>query len=244
MTMESRDFSLDERDAHSQAEAEFLMAGGFDLGKEKHRKIVKRGRAVLERGLPGISIRGRYALCGGCYGDSGVALGGARVWARPFGLIPAEKVRMAIPFVITAGECSCGEGEPVMDQLLAYMWGTAYVDAARSHFEALLRDGLGMEDGLSLSPPFGPGFYGMDNRDSTIICGALSSERIGVRAKESGVMMPEKTCSGIYLLAESGTEFPSDECMGCPASKEGCAYCMIRNRRLKKNEDRDNTSIA
>jgi len=82
-----------------------------------------------------------------------------------------------------------------------------------------------------LSPAFSPGFYGMDNKNNITIVDLLGAGEIGVRCVDTGVMLPIKTCTGIFFVTDDGVRFPGDECLVCIGNKKSCAECMIRNRR-------------
>ena len=191
--------------------------------------MVKDGWAALERGLSGISVVGRYAVSGPeCFREGAVHLDGETLKAEAFYFIPGSKVRAVVPFIITAGECLCDDEEPLMNKLYAYMWGSAYADAARLYMENMLKEEVvppGM--GRVLSPPFGPGFYGMDNRKSSSISKILGSREIGISVNDAGVMFPLKSCSGLYLITEEETGLPGDECLYCDANRGGCPQCFI-----------------
>jgi hypothetical protein len=144
-----------------------------------------------------------------------------------------------------------------MVKLYAHMWGTAYVDAGRVILENRIREqalaepadggSAGAGDGDRdpkgagsggpekgdpvLSPAFSPGFYGMDNKNNITIVDLLGAGEIGVRCVDTGVMLPIKTCTGIFFVTDDGVRFPGDECLVCIGNKKSSAECMIRNRR-------------
>jgi len=200
------------------------------------------------KGLDGIRIEGFTAEYGNAaYNGASVSVAGKNIHATAFEQIPAESVRNVIIYIITAGECLTGDTDDIMVQLHAHMWGTAYVDAGRIILENRIREqaldepengaGAGNGDrgpeggGRLLSPAFSPGFYGMDNKDNITIVDLLGAGEIGVRCVDTGVMLPVKTCTGLFLVTDGNVRFPGDECLVCIGNKTSCAECMIGNRR-------------
>ncbi|MDR3225588.1 MAG: hypothetical protein LBT52_04735 [Clostridiales Family XIII bacterium] len=242
--------SIPEEEVFPLAERFFLRAAGFDLETEKHQRMYKEAMDVRAKGLDGIRIEGFIATYGSdAYDGASVSVGDQKIHAAAFEQIPAEAVRKVIIYVITAGECLTGEADDIMVQLYAHMWGTAYVDAGRVILENRVKEqtlaesdrmnsaktGNGERDadesGPLLSPAFSPGFYGMDNKDNITIVDLLGAGEIGVRCVDSGVMLPVKTCTGVFLVTDGSVRFPGDECLVCIGNKTSCAECMIGNRR-------------
>ena len=230
--MKRQVFSISEADAHVLADRLFIEASRFNLEKEKHVRMVGAARTVLEKGLSGIQIRGCFAAWSAeVYRGNEIVIGEETLKAEAFGRIHADAVKWVIPYIITSGDCLVEDENNIIDQLYAYMWGTAYVDAGRIMMEDMIRqEFIGEDEGIVLSPPFGPGFYGMDNRQSGNINRILGGDELGIKVVESGVMLPIKTCSGIYLVTDKSADFPTEACMVCEANRDGCNHCMIRIR--------------
>ncbi|MDR2486797.1 MAG: hypothetical protein LBD12_02410 [Clostridiales Family XIII bacterium] len=228
-------FEIDEAQARPLAEKLFLKAAGFDLeGKEKHQRMYAEALTVREEGLGGIQIQGSHVWLGpDAFDGTAVRVDGDAMEATAFVRIPPEKVHGVVLYVVTAGECSFDDEDNVVRQLYAYMWGTAYVDAGRILMEGLFAKEMPARTGSAscrLSPGFSPGFYGMPNQDSIPIVRHAGGKELGVRCTESGVMVPLKTCSGIFLLADADADFPGEECLVCTSSRGGCSSCMVANR--------------
>jgi hypothetical protein len=229
-------FSMPEEEVFPLAERFFLRAAGFDLDTSKYRRMYEEAQAVREAGLGGIRVEGFYAGYGAeVYDGVGVEIGGERIVAIAFQQVPAEAVKMVVLYVITAGECGVLDDADIMAQLYAHMWGTAYVDAGRIMLETKIKEEMFAEVGgtlaLGMSPGFSPGFYGMENKDNLTIVGLLGAGEIGVSCMDTGVMLPVKTCSGLFLITDGSVSCPGDECLVGIGNKTGCADCMIGNRR-------------
>jgi hypothetical protein len=229
---------ISEQEAYPLAERLFMSAGGFDLNKASHRRLHAIARQVRENGIDGIRIQARWASFGPeAYNGSSVSIGGEELRAEVFAQIAKEAVQGVYVYVITAGECLCGEEESSVKQFFAHMWGTAYVDAGRLLLESIIKEEAaaktpGSRDGdFQLSPPFSPGFYGMQTADNIRIVRILGGEEMGIRCLDSGAMTPLKSCSGLFLRTDSTVIFPGRECLVCIGNKAGCTQCMIGNRR-------------
>jgi len=153
---------------------------------------------------------------------------------NPFSLIKPKEVKGVYLYVITAGDYYLDNRE-IIDQLYADIWGTSYVDAGRRILEEyILEDFLdknsmnGYENRVLISNSFGPGFYGMETGDTKKIFNIIDGTKIGVGCRESGMMVPLKSCTGIYLIVKTGTELPKIECETCLGSAISCNMCNVR----------------
>jgi hypothetical protein len=224
--------SYTEEEVRPLARELFFKAVKFDFTRDKHRRMLAEADRVLEAGIGGIDVRGYYEVFGSeAYRDGGVIMPETHeIRAVAFSRFPDSSVRQVIAYIITGGECSCHNEDDIAELLFAHMWGTAYVDAGRLMFERDLKRLVAQ--GLSLSPAFSPGFYGMGHEQSKGIATALGASDIGVTVLESGTMLPIKTVSGIYLVADGSADFPTDECLVCIGNRENCSQCIIRNRKI------------
>jgi hypothetical protein len=230
--MDRQVFSISEADAHVLADRFFIEAGRFNLEKEKHVRMIDAARTVLEKGLSGIQIRGCFAAFSAeVYHENVIAIGEEILKAEAFGRIHPDTVKWVVPYIVTSGDCLVEDENNIIDQLYAYMWGTAYVDAGRIMMEEMIKNQfIGDDEDVVLSPPIGPGFYGMDNRQSGNINRILGGDELGIKVVDSGVMLPIKSCSGLYLVTNKDADFPTEACIVCEANRDGCNHCMIRIR--------------
>ncbi|MDR2610087.1 MAG: hypothetical protein LBC58_01375 [Clostridiales Family XIII bacterium] len=240
-------FSYTEEDVRPLARELFFKAVKFDFTRDKHHRMLAEAERVLEAGIGGIDVRGYYEIFGpGSYRHNSVRIparsGGAaqperaadslEIRAVAFSRFPDASVRQVIPYIITGGECVCYNEDDIAELLFAHMWGTAYVDAGRLLFERDLKRLIEPLQGVGLSPAFSPGFYGMSHGQSREIAEALGASDIGITVLDSGTMLPIKTVSGVYLVADGSADFPTDECLICIGNRENCSQCMIRNKKI------------
>ncbi|MDR1797369.1 MAG: hypothetical protein LBR44_08030 [Clostridiales Family XIII bacterium] len=219
---------IEEARVRPLAEQLFRKANGFEGATGKHARMYETAEEVL-LGIAGRDVEGFFCsfppdhFKGGC-----VEIEGTRIHAAAFEQIPPGSVRRIWLYAITAGRAFDvpEDAAPLMERLYAYLWGTAYVDAGR----LLLESDIKARAQAPLSPAFSPGFYGMDNTASGPIIEYSGGGALGIECHPSGVMTPIKTCSGVYLEAETDA-FPGDECLVCTGNPGGCSQCFIRNKR-------------
>ena len=108
--------------------------------------------------------------------------------------------------------------DDVMMQFLVDAWGTALVSCAQSAFCRVIADDLAQEDRIR-SNTWGPGEFGIDIANQTVLFELLHPEDNGVTLKESLLMIPLKSCSGILgVLPKTVTKMPRP-----------CDYCQFRS---------------
>lgn len=228
--------TLNEQDLYKDALGYFIRYSGLDLSKEKHLRMMETAHQARSAGLQGIDVRA--VVCrwdGACLSGGVLSRNGNTLDCRAFSQIPDGTVRHVYAFVVTAGECISSDADPITSQLFAHTWGTAYVDVSRNALaNAFLADAKQSfpEDDLQLSSYFGPGFYGMPMTENQKLCSWLEADSIGVATKENGLMLPLKSCSGLYLSLSDISLMPPESCEACVGNPKGCAYC--RNGRLLK----------
>lgn len=143
------------------------------------------------------------------------------ICCEAFGLLDTETVRGVILYAVTVGDVLSEEGS-ALQRVFEDMWGTALTDSAR----ILLRERF-LED-TNLSDSFGPGYYGMRPEEMRKIGGLLDIGELGIEIRETGMMVPDKSCAGIYFdVTDSYLPLP-EACVYCAGNDGGCRLCMHR----------------
>jgi hypothetical protein len=229
--------NLNKQEAYPLAEKYFVEEAHLDLSKPKHKKMYDTGMLVHEKGNDGIDIRAKLLRLGPeAYDGASVDTGEQKLRATAFERIPKEDVYLIYVYALTAGECLFEDGDSVPKQLHAHMWGTAYTDAGRRLLEQVIMEDaktVSPDEPFVMSPAISPGFYGMPGTDSISIVDACEADTIGLSARESGVMLPIKSCSGIFFITKPGVNFPTDHCAICIGSKGGCSACHVRKEAIQ-----------
>lgn len=228
--MEKLFFEPDRSDADGIAEKLFTERTGLNREGSKYARMKDDAFGVLGR------IEGSIRPAGECARfDSGeftlsgdvLVLAGTELRCRAFELIDADTVCGAFLYVCTAGDYAFPEWN-IMDQYYADAWGGAYVDAVRFLLEREIRDSLGeMPDAKGLGESFGPGFYGMEIGEVHKFAGILDFDSLGLRVNKNGIILPTKSCTGIFFAVNGDYGGVGAECRSCLGNHESCRLCKV-----------------
>ena len=231
---------IEEQETYPYAEQRFIDSCKFDLTTPKHQRMMDMGRKVREDGLDGINIQALVSFYGPeSYHNGEIDADGTILTCNYFHQIPDDVVKGIYIYMLTVGEMYFSSEENIMDFLYADIWGTSYVDAGTDvlilKLQKDMEERFGKEHGLQLTPEFGPGYFGMPVIDTKKFGQVLDSSRIGVRIKESGLMIPQKSISGLFFVLDGDYELkPEPECLQCVGNHRGCEFCVVRARKNKE----------
>lgn len=234
--MKNTIITIEEEKVAQLAREYFIRSSGLDREGEKfdkmriqadkvHREIVER---VDIKAI--VSYFDQFTLK-----DSTLTIDGRDFECNPFFLIKPEEIKGAYVYVLTGGDYYLEDRE-IMDQLFADIWGTSYVDAGRCALDQCVLEEYfsshpeEKREDVLISDSFGPGYYGMETGNTRRIFEILDAAEIGVDCRQSGVMVPLKSCTGIYLVVKAGTELPSIECEDCLGHNISCNMCNVRGK--------------
>lgn len=233
--MKNQVYLLDRREADTYAEDYFLSICGLkDRQGDKYRRMLNQGMQIKERISGGIDLK---AVVSGYDRDilSGnrAEIGEATFVCNAFQQMNREAVQRVYAYILTAGSFELDDSEPVIDQLYADIWGTAYTDAGLEVLKNRLMEEFSQRDAdakgdtrAAILEPFGPGYYGMDVDQVGKFFEVLDGESIGVKARTNSLMLPLKSCAGFFVIADEGAELPPDDCKSCRSDHSGCEFCQ------------------
>ncbi len=230
-----RVINIDKNQILEEVRKDFIKLCGFDLDRSKHQRMMERAEKVLEEGIHSIDIKVLISdYDGSCYKNNKIHINDTVLECNFFSQIPDDKVEAVYFSLITVGECWFASEEEIMNFLYADNWGTVFVDVASEKVKDIINEDIKSKypdgSGYRISKTLGPGYYGMKVLDTTKIKNVIDFDRIGVKVKESGLMIPQKSCVDIYLLLNDDIEFPV-ECSDCVGNQQGCRFCKINPRR-------------
>ena len=239
---------IEEKDIYPSARDRFIKTNRFDLSRPEHKNLMDMAETLREKHLDQINVQAVVS-----YYDSVVFLNGhviaegQDIYCNFFSQIPEDAVEGIFFYALTAGECSCSEDSSeknIMDELFADIWGTSYVDAGREYLEKeILEKDIAtrfQNRETFISDSFGPGYYGMAVQDSAKFFSVLNGSLINVSLNESGLMLPQKTCTGLYFILNRSDIRPEPSCVQCLGNPAGCDFCAIReNLRGKRRDTND-----
>ena len=241
--MKNKVVEIEKKNVYSGTLERFVKTCGFDLStNKKHQRMMTMADRVLENGVAGIEIKAVVSYYGPeiFHGDK-LVVEGQEIICNYFSQLPDEAIEGAYFYCLTAGECLFPSEEQIMDFLYADIWGTCYVDAGiselrRSFMEEDLKKRF-PDRKVYLSEEFGPGYFGMPVIESKKFMNILDSSLINVYVKDSGLMIPQKTCTGLYLVLNRNDIKADIACMQCRGNSAGCQFCGIKAEmdRMKGN---------
>lgn len=214
-----------EKEACSQcAEEIFLQISGVNRDGRKFERM--RREAFRIRAEIDEKIRPR-AVC--AYVEKPLLLGqeavieGHSFLCGAFEQLKKETIKGVYVYGCTAGEFSLPEA-PLMDQVYADLWGTAFADALRLFLKKEL------ETESKLSDSFGPGFYGMDVSAVKQIAELLDFDNLEMELRGGKIILPLKSCAGLYFAVTEEYQPLRRECESCLGTYSSCALCQIYER--------------
>lgn len=125
-------------------------------------------------------------------------------------------------YLLTIGPLPAKDPNGMLEAFYVDAWGSAYVEAAHDVFKKRLQRIYGSE--FYVSEPFGPGYYGIDVEQTKDIFALLNGDTIGMSLTEGGMMIPEKSCSGFYVISDEKVDLPKDCCESC-LTPHNCSFC-------------------
>lgn len=215
----------------------FIRICGFNREGEKYEKLLKKGMEIKERIKDKVRIQAIVTsfdpdiLSGNTARMSDVTF-----VCNAFEQIEPESIREIYAYIITAGVYELDGSDPILEQLYADIWGTAYVDAGLEILkQKLIENVIGTQDSVTpvtenpapiYMESFGPGFYGMDVDQVGNFFQLLDGSQIGVSVRNNCLMVPLKSCSGFMVAVGDQSKLPAADCKSCRADHKGCEFCQ------------------
>ena len=240
--MKNQIVRITEERAHDGAEKRFINTCGITPGgTKKHQRMLEEGLRTRESGIGRIDIRSIVSFYGPeVIKDGKVCPGDAVLHCNYFDRIPREYVEGIYVYMMTVGECLFESEDKIMEFLFADIWSNSYVDAG---IEALKEDFIIPDmkkrfpgKDYILSEEFGPGYYGMFVGKTKEFLKIMDAESIGITVKDSGLMLPQKSCAGLLFVLNHELE-KEPACMRCLGNSKGCEFCEINMRRKEEGNE-------
>ena len=214
---------FDRQECCDRAYELFMEESGCNKEGSKYERMRAEAFEIREMIEPRIDVQATYEY----YEDfelegQVLKVAGQELTCTAFEQVDPSSVEGVYVYAVTAGDYYL-EDYPIMKQLYADIWGTAFTDAMRG----ILFDQLNAEHRMSDS--FGPGFYGMDSYEMHKMPSLVDFDALGLEVKESGVILPLKSCAGILFKVNDKYRRLNSACQLCYGSKKTCTLCSIRN---------------
>jgi hypothetical protein len=124
----------------------------------------------------------------------------------------------------------------MLDKFYADTYGTAYVDAGRDELKRDLLQKVKEETLINgkrdifISDSIGPGFYGIDTSKVGDFFKILDGDKIEVKTNYYNVILPVKSCVGMFIIVDDSKLLPDYDCMSCTTKDLNCTFCRRKDR--------------
>lgn len=225
--MRKQFFKVDRAECNELALEIFTANSGIDKQGRKFERMREGAFRMRERIEAKIDLHGEAIY----YTVDEIRLAGGeltvaekRIACRAFEQVRPDSVEGVYLYACCAGDYYM-ENEPIIDQLYADIWGTAFTDAVR----ILIKKELEKE--AALSDSFGPGFYGMEVTELAKLEQLLDFDALGIQVRDSCIMVPLKSCAGLYLKVNDKYQKLAGACEACRGTHTSCTLCAIHKER-------------
>lgn len=226
MNIKCNTIKFNKQNCFDRAQELFIRESGCGKEGSKYDRMRKSAFEIRELIEPLIDVKCTYEIYDSFeLKNETLIIENQQFNCTAFGQINPKSIDAVIFYAVTAGDYYL-EDRPIMDQLYADIWGTAFTDAMREIFMDE------MKKNYEISDSFGPGFYGMDVSEMKKMPYLVSFDSLGMEVKNSCVILPLKSCAGmVYIVNELYTKLDS-ACQLCYGNKKTCSLCSVRNNTI------------
>ena len=210
----------------------FTKMCGFNKSGEKYQRMFKQGMDIKERIRESVDLK---VVMSSFHGDSikenTAILNGTTFECNAFQRLDPDHITGVYAYILTAGIFELDADEPILNQLYADIWGTAYVDAGLEVLKKIVEkeqqeDSIDENHIITVLDSFGPGFYGMEVNQVGKFFELLDGDKIGVKARSNSLMLPLKSCAGFFIAVDDKTKLPVSDCISCQSEYKNCIFCQ------------------
>ena len=137
-----------------------------------------------------------------------------------------NKIRKAAPYIVTLAGVNEGENLTAFEQVCVDILGTSFIDVTMNQIK---KDICGTGTAY-ISPALGPGYYGLPLDDACRLYRIMDGKSLGIQVKRNGILAPEKSGTGFFLLSDEEIDFPAG-CRNCSGQKQSCRLCRLNQER-------------
>lgn len=214
-------FKINKSDLGELAEKLFLESSGLNKIGRKYELMKKEAFEMQRVAEDRVNIKAGYQ-----YFDEfklqgrKLTIGEHVLECNAFERLDYKKLKGVYIYALSAGDFDFSDRN-IMEQLYADIWGTAYTDAARIIIKQKF------EENGKLSDSFGPGFYGMKVEEMEKLTELLEIDELGMEIRNKRILLPLKSCIGLYFDVSESYEKLNDACLDCFGNKTSCKLCHV-----------------
>jgi hypothetical protein len=221
--MKKRYFSVDKKLCNDLAMDYFAKSAGLNRIGPKYDRIREGAMRMRQAIEDKIDLRAECVFFekDECQLDKdNLIVGGQTFSCKAFELVDPEMIEGMFVYACCAGDYAFPE-EDILDQVYADIWGSAFTDAIRS----IIKQDVGKN--CNISENFGPGFYGMSTRALGKLEKILDFGELGIEVRNGNIMIPLKSCAGMFFSVKDGYEPVSVACETCYGNQTSCKLCQV-----------------
>lgn len=186
----------------------FVQYTRMDLTKKRQQKMLEQAVAMYPEVCRMVNLQAIVTEAETVEIDGQtLRLDGVDFQSPAFADLQPEALRHAYGYFLTIGKCMPRDGAGLVEILIVDTWGSILVDICREMLEEKLR---ALHPELALSPSFGLGFYGVNREQAQQLKQFVDPTPIGMEVLDNALVLPQKSCAGIYLAADNADGFPKD----------------------------------
>lgn len=217
--------SIDRERCAAEAMKIFIEEAGISGKTKKHSKMQEDAFMMREAVDERIDLKAAYRR----YDDfklegSTLRIADQSFECPAFKQLEAEWLECVYVYAVTAGNYQMEE-LPVLQQVYADIWGTAFTDALRQ----ILTEEL--QEQVSISDSFGPGYYGMSVGEMKKLPLLMDFDALGLEVRDSGIILPIKSCAGILFGVNEKYRNLDAACRLCCGNVRTCKLCSLYPHR-------------
>ena len=187
----------------------FALYAHLNLEKKRHQVLLERAMACYPAIRDRVKTQALIATPTAAEAGQGfLQLDDARLEAEIFCQLPPEHLRQAFIYFLAVGDCPQPETDSLVDLLIYDTWGTILVETARAQLERYLQQ---KDESLALSCSYGPGYFNIPRTMILSLRELVDPSKIGMEIMDNTLMLPQKSCAGVYLMATDDTGFPENQ---------------------------------
>ena len=186
----------------------FVQYTRMDLTKKRQQKMLEQAVAMYPDVCNMVKLQAIITEADSFSVDGeALTMDGVTFHSTAFADLKPEQLHKAYGYFLTIGKCMPRDDAGLVEILIVDTWGSILVDICREMLIQKLQD---MNPGLALSPSFGLGFYGVSREQALQLKEFVDPAPIGMEVMDNALVLPQKSCAGIFLTAGTDEGFPKD----------------------------------
>lgn len=192
----------------------FALYAHLNLEKKRHQVLLERAMACYPAIRDRVKTQALIATPTAAEAGQGfLQLDDARLEAEIFSQLPPEHLRQAFIYFLAVGDCPQPETDSLVDLLIYDNLG--YNPGKKRHGRSWSVIWQKKDESLALSCSYGPGYFNIPRTVILSLRELVDPSKIGMEIMDNTLMLPQKSCAGVYLMATDDTGFRKTRSRRC-----------------------------